>query len=132
MSKKIQKHLDLVPIVDKVRTSSDMAEDDFELARENIRSLMGEIKGSLDDLKGVAKQSQHPRAYEVLDKMYRTAIDANMDLLDIRKKNEEIKEKQGRVPDELKNETHNHLHITTAELAKMLENQNKPEADKDK
>ena len=121
MSKKIQKHLDLVPFVEPQRSPSEKAEDDFEFARENIQDVISKMGTSVQDLSDVARASQHPRAYEVLDKMFRTLIDANKDLLNIQKTNEDIKEKQGRA-EKPTQETHNHLHITTAELAKLLEN----------
>lgn len=58
---------------------------DYEFARENMYRLTGKIDQSIDELSNIAYVSQHPRAYEVLANLYKTAVDANKELLGLKK-----------------------------------------------
>ena len=53
--------------------------DDFEYARENMMEVINKGQEALFDLMDVAKQSQHPRAYEVLATMMSTMVGASKD-----------------------------------------------------
>ena len=61
---------------------------DFEFARENMMEVINKGQEALFDLMDVAKQSQHPRAYEVLATMMSTMVGASKDLLDLQAKKE--------------------------------------------
>lgn len=66
------------------------SEDDFNIVRTNINSLIEKGNTAIDDLLKVAKESEHPRAYEVAANMLKTLSDLNKDLIDIQKKKKEI------------------------------------------
>lgn len=126
MSKKIRESLDLVPFQEPARSEAEQIDDDFEFARTNTQDLLGKIGEAITKLADVADQSQHPRAYEVLDKLFNTALGANKDLMTLRKQKIDIEKKEGGVPEKQEvHNTQNNLYITTAELNKLLDDKKK-------
>lgn len=63
---------------------------EYQFARENIATGIGKLGHSIDELMRIAKDSQHPRAFEVLSGMMKTYFDANKDMLDLKKKEQEL------------------------------------------
>ena len=113
-----EKQEELPAVVEK----QDEAEEDFELARKNLQELAKKGNKALDELILLAKNSEHPRAYEVVATLIKTLADANKDLLDTRKKKLDIDKSRGVVKnDEGKTVTNNNLFVgSTAELQKFL------------
>ena len=92
--------------------------DDFEYARENMMEVINKGQEALFDLMDVAKQSQHPRAYEVLATMMGTMVGASKDLLDLQAKKKKIMEDD---PSASPQQVTNNLFVgSTAELQKYL------------
>jgi predicted house-cleaning noncanonical NTP pyrophosphatase (MazG superfamily) len=75
--------------VDELDSNQDL-EADFNTARTNIKELLRKSDGAIDELLKVANESEHPRAYEVAATLIKTMADLNKDLLDIRKKKNDI------------------------------------------
>ena len=101
--------------------SSDPINADAEFARNNIRELVTQGNYAMNELMLVARDGQHPRAYEVLATLMKNLGDLNKDLLEIQKRKKDL------VP---KAEAQNNLNIdkavfvgSTAELVKMLKTQ---------
>jgi hypothetical protein len=68
----------------------------------------------------IAKQSESPRAFEVVSTLMKTLLDANKDYVDIStKKKYATEEKNGGKPEQ-QNVTNNNLILSTADLLKML------------
>jgi hypothetical protein len=65
-------------------------DDDAEYARQNIRDLIEKGNNAIDNLLHVAKDSQHPRAYEVAANMLKNLTDMNKDLMEIQKRKKEL------------------------------------------
>lgn len=65
-------------------------ESDFNRVRININNLIEKGNTAIDNLLHVAKETEHPRAYEVAANLLKTMSDLNKDLLDIRKKKKEL------------------------------------------
>jgi hypothetical protein len=65
-------------------------ESDFNRVRSNINNLIEKGNTAIDNLLHVAKETEHPRAYEVAANLLKTMSDLNKDLLDIRKKKKEL------------------------------------------
>lgn len=119
----IAKTLDLVPLekdsYDVLET--DKVDDDYEFARTNIIDIISKGTGALEDMAEVAKQSESPRAYEVLTTQIKVLVDANKDLLELAKKKRELQPKQ----EPQKNVTNNNLFVgSPTELLDMI-SQNK-------
>mgnify|MGYP006268864565 CR=1 FL=1 len=92
--------------------------DDYEFARSNLYDLINKGSLALEDIIDVAKQSESPRAFEVVTNLLKTMVDANKDLLDLAKKQKEL-EKRDENPDAPKT-VNNNLILTSAELLKMI------------
>ena len=94
-------------------------QDDFDYARENLMDVIGKGQEALFDLMDVARQSQHPRAYEVLSTMMNTLVSANKDLLELQGKKKKLMESD---PNANSQQVTNNLFVgSTAELQKMLD-----------
>lgn len=122
MSNELDKFLNIAPgenlpaVVEKKMTTQ--ADADFEYARENMMEVINKGQEALFDLMDVARQSQHPRAYEVLATMMNTMVGASKDLLDLQAKKKKIMEED---PSASPQQVTNNLFVgSTAELQKYL------------
>lgn len=64
--------------------------EDYNLGRRTLRGLINTGIDSLEDMKDLAKQSESPRAYEVMSTMMKTIADMTKDLYDIQKKTKDL------------------------------------------
>ena len=71
-------------------TSLNQVEDDANFARSNIRDLIAKGNTAMDKLLAVAKESEHPRAYEVAAGLIKNLADMNKDLLELQKKRKDL------------------------------------------
>ena len=69
-------------------------QNDYDLARQTLRNLIYKGEGTLDDMINFAKNSEHPRAYEVTGQLIKTMADTAKDLLNIHKQVKDIKGKE--------------------------------------
>jgi hypothetical protein len=99
--------------------SSNPVEADTEVARENIKELIQQGHKAVEELAVIARDSQHPRAYEVMATLIKNMSDLNKDLLQLQKQKKELM-----VGSENKNgdvNVNNALFVgSTAELMKIL------------
>ena len=100
------------------RKAIPQVEADFDYARENMMEVINKGQEALFDLMDVARQSQHPRAYEVLATMMNTMVGASKDLLDLQAKKKKLLEDD---PEATPQQVTNNLFVgSTAELQKSL------------
>jgi hypothetical protein len=99
MNQNLSEIFDVQPIMEESNTeiievvsqpSDNEIDDDFNLARNNLRQLLNKSDNAIDNLLKVAEESEHPRAYEVAATLIKTMADLNKDLLDIRKKKNDL------------------------------------------
>lgn len=99
INKKLSEIFDVEPIIlDQPKQSTEIVEiksenvveQDAQLARENIKDLVNKGNRAIEELAVVARDSQHPRAYEVMAGMLKNLADMNKDLLQIHKQKQEI------------------------------------------
>lgn len=111
----VQQEMEVLPAVQASNTD---ANDDFEYARKNLRDIIEKGQDALDTVFDLAKTSESPRAFEVASQMVKTLIDANKDLLELRKKNKELNDnKESQSPTTV----NNHLFVgSTAELQQLI------------
>ena len=98
-------------------------EQDYKAARETYHDLIEKGREGLEYMMEIAKESEHPRAFEVLATMIKTISDTNGELMKHNKIRNDINK-----ADEIENPTvtNNNLFVgTTTELQKMLQNNNK-------
>ena len=124
--KKLNQILNIQPDADKQylpmvqgRPEDPSIQNDFDYARENLMDVIEKGQEALFDLMDVARQSQHPRAYEVLSTMMNTLVGANKDLLDLQAKKKKLLEVE---PEANNQQVTNNLFVgSTAELQKMID-----------
>jgi len=75
-------------------TSLNQVEDDANFARSNIRDLIAKGNTAMDQLLAVAKESEHPRAYEVAAGLIKNLADMNKDLLELQKRRKDLSPNQ--------------------------------------
>ncbi len=103
--------------------ANDEIEMDFDYVRENLTDLIAQGKDAIQELLLIAKQSQHPRAFEVVATLLKATADINNDLLATHKKKSDLKPNQAAHSKGVANITHQNLFVgSTAELQTMLEN----------
>lgn len=119
----IQPGLNLPAVIEQKRTTQ--VDADFDFARENLMDVINKGQEALFDLMDVARQSQHPRAYEVLSTMMNTMVGASKDLLDLQAKKKKLLEED---PTASPQQVTNNLFVgSTAELQKYLKNRDNGE-----
>lgn len=68
----------------------DNVSNDYNYSRQTYYDLIEKGKESLDLMIEVARESEHPRAFEVLSGMIKNVSDVNDKLMDLNKKNKDI------------------------------------------
>lgn len=111
--------IDPIPMATEVVELKDPVEDDAEFARQNLRDLIEKGNDAADHIISVAKQSDHPRAFEVVAGMLKNLSDMNKDLLEIQKRKQDL---QPKVTNNTQNLTIDKAVFvgSTAELLKQL------------
>lgn len=100
---------------------------DYETTRSNIHSILQQGQDALTHALAVAKNSEHPRAFEVVGGLMKHLSDINSQLLDIHKKKQQIETPKDADAKQTNNVTNNNAIFvgSTSELSKMLENMRK-------
>ena len=78
------------PIVNTPHEDDDIKAD-YNLSRRTFRDLINKGNAAVESLTDLAKESESPRAYEVLATMMRTIADTTKDLYDLQKKTKDLK-----------------------------------------
>lgn len=106
-----------------VATNNETMIEDVEHALENIYEAIESSKKTVEDMLSIAQQSQHPKAYEVLNSCIKTLADTSKDLVDIHLKRQKLESKSNNSPGEDNTQTVNHNTVivsSTADLQKMI------------
>lgn len=93
LNEKLSEVLDIEPYVKESTTEIvpfDSIEDDAEYARQNLRKLIEKGNVAADHIVEIAKQSEHPRAFEVAANMLKNLADMNKDLMEIQKRKKDL------------------------------------------
>lgn len=99
----------------------EQVEEDVSSARDNLGNAIELSQQAVQDMLNIAQQSQHPKAYEVLNSMIKTYADISMGLVDLQMKRQRLEGKKAGGTEQ-QNQTVNNLFVgSTAELQKMLE-----------
>lgn len=99
-------------------------EDDFDYVVDNLKELISQGKEAIEHLMQVAKQSQHPRAYEVIATLLKATADMNNDIMAAHKRKHDIKPIQASHSKGVAGNVTNNLFVgSTAELQNFLEQQ---------
>ena len=90
---------------------------DYDYSRETYYDLLEKGRESLEDMIEVARQSEHPRAYEVVGQLMDKLTNANKELINLHKQIKDIND-DGKV--KTQNVTNALFVGSTAELQKLL------------
>jgi len=101
-------------------------DDDYEYARAKYYNLAEKGDEAIDLMMELARESEHPRAFEVLSNMMKQNAEITDRLMDLQKKKKEIKlDPNKRLP----NLTQNNVYVgSTTDLQRMLHNKKKEKA----
>ena len=94
----------------------DNVKSDYEYSRDTYYELLEKGKMSLETMMEVARESEHPRAFEVLSNMIKNLSDVNDRLMDLNKKNKDLEEPLKQV----ENQQNNIFLGSTTDLQKLL------------
>tara|TARA_B100000927_G_scaffold83788_1_gene67249 strand:- start:2351 stop:2761 length:411 start_codon:yes stop_codon:yes gene_type:complete len=124
---KIKKSLEKnLPEVHKSRPIEDKdIKDDYEFSRETYKELIKTGTRSLDTLAELARESEHPRAFEVLSKAIKDIGDTTEKLMKLQKDKKDLK-KEEKAEEEKKQITNNNVFVgSTSDLQRMLGKEDK-------
>jgi hypothetical protein len=109
---------DFKPLVPrKEETDKDDVDNDYKYSRENYYNLIQQGQEAIEGILDVAKEGQHPRAFEVAGVLIKNVADTVDKLQDLQKKLKDLKDLPKTASPQIKNA----LFIgSTAELQKML------------
>jgi hypothetical protein len=95
-----------------------MPDDDFEYVKQNIRGAIEKGNVALSELLEIARDSGHPRAFEVFTTLMAAIVTANKDLIETKETAQKIDQRSDAKD---KPTINNNLILTTADLAKLLD-----------
>ena len=92
-------------------------DQDYDTSRDNYYSLIEKGQQAIDGILELAKEGEHPRAYEVAGQLIKTVSEVSQNLLDLQDKLKKVKD----IPDKGPKNVTNALFVgSTTELQKML------------
>ena len=98
-------------------TNEQDTDNDYKYQRENFYQLVERGQDAIDGILDLAKEGEHPRAYEVAGNLIKQVADVTEKLGDLQAKMKKLKEVPNQGP---KNVTNALFVGSTAELQKML------------
>jgi hypothetical protein len=97
--------------------------DDYEFSRETYKNLIKTGVGSLDVLAELARESEHPRAFEVLSTTIKNLGDTTEKLMTLQKSKKELNKDEK--SEEQKRITNNNVFVgSTTDLQRLLAQDN--------
>ena len=90
---------------------------DFETGRNELYKMLEKVNTAIDGILNLAKEGEHPRAYEVAGQLIKTQSEIAQNLLDLQDKLKKIKDVKELGP---KNVTNALFVGSTTELQKMI------------
>ena len=109
-SEKLQNELEPIPDGEDV-------DNDYENARKNFYSLINKGNTAIDGILNLAKESEHPRSYEVAGQLIKVVGDTTQELLKLQKNLKELKKVDDKAP---RNVTNALFVGSTSELQKLI------------
>ena len=103
-------------IIPRPKDSEDVSAD-YKYSRENFYNLVERGQDAIDGILELAKESEHPRTYEVAGQLIKNVGEVTEKLLDLQRKLKDLKEVPNSAP---KNVTNALFVGSTAELQKMI------------
>ena len=116
----VEQQLEVVtPSKPVVKTDNEDLENDYKYQRENFYQLVERGQDAVQGIIDLARESEHPRAFEVAGNLIKQVADLTEKLGDLQLKMQKLKEVPNNAP---KNVTNALFVGSTTELQKMLKN----------
>ena len=116
-----QQIIDPKPLIPRPPDNFEDAEADYKYSRENFYNLVERGQDAITGILDLAKESEHPRTYEVAGQLIKTVSEVTERLADLQEKMKRLKE----IPDHAPRNVTNALFIgSTKELQALLKNEN--------
>jgi len=110
-----------------IKPTQEKIENDYDTTRDNLRSLLTTGQSALLHALDVAKQSEHPRAFEVVGNLMKQLADVNQQLMDLHQQKAKL-DAPGKAEAAKQVTNNNAIFVgSTSELSKMIKNMNKGE-----
>lgn len=104
-------------------SKNEALDQDYEITRNNLHGLLQQGQDALYHALEIAKNSEHPRAFEVVGGLMKHLSDINHQLLDLHSKKKTLEGSTKKEDTSSKTVTNNSIFVgSTAELSTMLEN----------
>lgn len=107
-------------LLPETKTDDETVQYDYDKTRNNLHTLLDQGQDALSVALNVAKQTEHPRAFEVVSNMIKQLADINLQLLDLAEKKQALMTKKEE-PTQITN--NNAIFVgSTTELFRALKN----------
>ena len=103
---------------------SEDKDNDYEYTRETLYDLIEKGREGIEEMIEVARQSEHPRAYEVLATLIKDTAQTSEKLMDLHRKIQHLDQMMLPAPDKQGSTTNNLFIGSTTELQRMLKDLN--------
>jgi hypothetical protein len=119
----LERNLPTVSTAEPLVVDKDI-KDDYEFSRKTYKDLINTGVGSLDILAELARESEHPRAFEVLSQAIKNIGDTTDKLMSLQKAKKELN-KEEKEKEELAQVTNNNVFVgSTTDLQRLLAQEN--------
>ena len=119
----VQQIVDPKPIVPRPTGDFEDADVDYKYSRENFYSLVERGQDAVTGILELAKESEHPRTYEVAGQLIKVVSEVTEKLADLQDKMKRLKE----VPDHAPKSVTNALFVgSTKELQALINTDERP------
>ena len=109
-----------------------LIDDDFEQARNALKDMVKKGQDAVNDIMGIARQSDHPRAFEVTGQLIKTVAETAKDLLALQKQKKDLNQiPAGEAPKQIGTQNNIVVQGSTTELLQMLKQNNEKVIDAD-
>ena len=114
----------IIPIktkqITKVQDPSIDISNDYIESRKNYYDLIEKGQEAIDGILDFAKESEHPRAYEVAAQLIKNVSEVNTQLIDLQKKMQDLRDSKS-IPNNVTNAIENAVFVgSTSELQKLI------------
>ena len=111
-------------VSENIPEHNEKIESDYEVTRTNLRTLLVTGQEALMQALEVAKQSEHPRAFEVVGNLMKQLADVNQQLMDLHQQKQKLDEPSK--AEKAKQVTNNAIFVgSTTELNKLIKTMTK-------
>ena len=109
------------PVIPRPNEQEDITSD-YKYSRENLYNLVERGQDAIDGILTLAKETEHPRTYEVAGQLIKNVGEVTEKLLQLQEKMKKLGEETKKAP----NKVENNLFVgSTAELQKLIKKNGK-------